>query len=120
MHGLDTKIPPPLVAALTAAAMRALARSGPVLTTVNPLQSQAASAIVSGGIYRYTRNPLYLGLTIVLLGWSAWLAATGALLGPVIVVAFITHFQILPEERALAAKFGCEYQEYQARVRRWI
>lgn len=89
-------------------------------TTVTPLKPQAASQLVATGVYRHTRNPMYLGLCLVLLGWAAWLWSAWSLLGPVAFVAYITRFQIVPEERALAALFGAAYGAYVKGVRRWI
>ena len=89
-------------------------------TTANPMSPDAASAIVTDGIYRITRNPMYLGFALALTGWALALAhALAALVVPVF-VAYITRFQIMPEERALASKFGPAYLEYLTRVRRWI
>ena len=89
-------------------------------TTVNPLRPGTASTLVTGGIYRHTRNPMYLGLLIVLLGWAVWLANAPALLFLPGFVLYIYRFQIVPEERTLAALFGAEYQAYRTRVRRWL
>lgn len=89
-------------------------------TTVNPLTPQRSSTVVTNGIYGITRNPMYLGLGLILLGLAVYLASLWALLGPVLYVAFITRFQIQPEERALAARFGASYSVYCVRVRRWL
>ena len=89
-------------------------------TTINPFKPQNTAALVTSGVYRFTRNPMYLGLFILLLGWAAFLCSAFALLGPIAFVAYITRFQIVPEERVLSAKFGAAYSEYRARVRRWI
>ena len=89
-------------------------------TTVNPLTPQNSRAVVTNGIYGFTRNPMYLGLALILLGLAVFLASPWALLGPVGFVAFITRFQIRPEERALQAHFGAAYTAYCARVRRWV
>lgn len=89
-------------------------------TTVNPLTPDKASSMVVSGIYRITRNPMYLGMALVLLGGAAW---TSSLLGYSLVPLFclyITRFQIVPEERALLAAFGDEFAVYQSRVRRWL
>jgi protein-S-isoprenylcysteine O-methyltransferase Ste14 len=89
-------------------------------TTVNPLAPSAAGSVVSGGIYRATRNPMYLGFLMALAGWAAHLSnAAAALLLPAF-VAYMTRFQIKPEERALAAKFGPQFTQYMSRVRRWV
>jgi protein-S-isoprenylcysteine O-methyltransferase Ste14 len=89
-------------------------------TTRNPLHPQAASSLVRSGAYKFSRNPMYLGLLLLLLGWAAALSSAPALLGPVIFAAYITRFQIKPEERALAALFGAEYDNYTRSVRRWL
>lgn len=90
-------------------------------TTVNPLSPHKASAVVQDGIYRFTRNPMYVGMALLLTAWSVWL---GQPLGLLVVLplfaAYITRFQIQPEERALQAKFGADYIAYMARVRRWL
>lgn len=89
-------------------------------TTVNPLSPQRASALVTGGVYRITRNPMYVGMACLLLAWALYLGAWLALAGPVLFVLFITRFQIRPEERVLQGLFGAEYFAYCARVRRWL
>ncbi len=89
-------------------------------TTINPFKPQNTSSLVTSGIYRLTRNPMYLGLLMVVLGWATFLCSAFALLGPVAFVAYIARFQIVPEERVLSAKFGSGYSEYLARVRRWL
>jgi protein-S-isoprenylcysteine O-methyltransferase Ste14 len=89
-------------------------------TTVNPLKPQAASSLVTAGIYRYTRNPMYLGLLFLLVAWAVLLSSPFALLGPVALVSYISRFQIVPEERVLSALFGAEYAAYQSEVRRWL
>ena len=89
-------------------------------TTINPFKPQNATALVTSGVYRYTRNPMYLGLTFLSLGWAAFLCSAWALAGPVLFVVYISRFQIEPEEKILAAKFGAEYSEYLSRVRRWL
>jgi protein-S-isoprenylcysteine O-methyltransferase Ste14 len=89
-------------------------------TTVNPTKPDQASSLVSGGVYRITRNPMYVGLTCVLVAWAVLLSSAWALLGPLAFVPYIGRFQIAPEERALAKLFGSEYAAYQARVRRWL
>lgn len=89
-------------------------------TTINPTRPMAASSLVSTGIYRYTRNPMYLGLLIELLAWAVFLSNVLALLLVPLFVLYINRFQIAPEERALAAIFGAEFAAYKGRVRRWL
>lgn len=102
---------------IAATGARGFRRAG---TTTNPLKPETANALVVDGIYRYTRNPMYLGVTIALAGWAVYLTAPLAWLGPVVFAAYVTRFQIFPEERALATKFGAPYLDYMRRVRRWL
>jgi protein-S-isoprenylcysteine O-methyltransferase Ste14 len=89
-------------------------------TTVNPLKPGTSTALVSTGIYRITRNPMYLGMLAVLLAWAAYLSSVWALLGPVAFALYINRFQIVPEERALRSLFGTAFVEYTHKVRRWL
>jgi protein-S-isoprenylcysteine O-methyltransferase Ste14 len=89
-------------------------------TTVNPLAPARARQLVSGGIYRYTRNPMYLGMLLALLGWGLWLGNAAAWLVLPAFVVILDALQIKPEERALRLRFGAEFDRYAARVRRWI
>lgn len=103
--------------ALTLAGVAAFRRER---TTVNPLDPSASSSVVSSGVYRFTRNPMYLGFLLTLAGWAAYLANAGAVLFLPAFVAYMTQFQIKPEERALQAKFGDRFTRYASRVRRWL
>lgn len=89
-------------------------------TTVNPTRPDTASSLVATGVYRFTRNPMYLGLFLVLVAWAAYLSNAVAFAGPLLFVLYINRFQIAPEERALAAKFGAAFDDYRRRTRRWI
>lgn len=89
-------------------------------TTISPLAPQKSSAIVRDGPYRFTRNPMYLGMAIQIAAFCLWLAHPLAPLGLVAFVAYITRFQILPEERAILARFGEPYAHYLRQVRRWL
>ncbi|BBP83818.1 membrane protein [Pseudomonas sp. Pc102] len=89
-------------------------------TTVNPLVPEQASSLVQAGIYRHTRNPMYLGLATLLVAWAALLGAPLALLAVAGFVLYLDRFQIVPEERALAGLFGADYTRYRERVRRWV
>lgn len=89
-------------------------------TTINPVHPDQASKLVTEGLYRYTRNPMYLGLLIVLTGWAVYLGNVTALLVLPLFALIITRWQILPEERALEQKFGDEYRTYKCAVRRWL
>lgn len=89
-------------------------------TTVNPMTPDAASALVTGGIYRLSRNPMYLGLSVLLVAFAAFLASPVTLAVVPLFVAYLDRFQIAPEERAMRARFGAEFDAYAARVRRWL
>jgi protein-S-isoprenylcysteine O-methyltransferase Ste14 len=89
-------------------------------TTVNPLKPHATSSLVSWGIYRITRNPMYLGLLLVLAGWAILLSSPAALLFLPGFILYMNLFQIGPEERALTSLFGKEFQAYKSRSRRWL
>lgn len=89
-------------------------------TTLNPTTPEKSSHIVDTGIYRFSRNPMYLGMVLILAGlvfaWGnylSWLGVAGF-------VAYITHFQIVPEEKILKEIYGEEYKEYIRKVRRWL
>lgn len=89
-------------------------------TTVDPRNPAKTSALVSDGVYGFTRNPMYLGFVLVLAGWVAFLASP-ALIALVAAYAFyLDKVQIPPEEAALKARFGAAFEEYAARVRRWV
>lgn len=89
-------------------------------TTVNPLKPETASALVTSGIFKYSRNPMYVGLAIILLAWTIYLEALLGLIGVLGFVAYIQRFQIVPEERAMYKLFGDEFETYKSRVRRWL
>lgn len=89
-------------------------------TTINPLDPAQATALVTGGVYALTRNPMYVGMLLVLVGWAVYLASIPALLGPLAFVLYIGRFQIAPEERALAGLFGTRFDDYRGRSRRWL
>jgi len=90
-------------------------------TTVDPRHPERASRLVTDGVYRVSRNPMYLAMLLGLVAWGLWLGrAPALLLGPAFFVAYLNRRQILPEERALAAAFGEEYERYRRTVRRWL
>ena len=89
-------------------------------TTVNPLRPQNASALVTGGVYRVTRNPMYVGMALLLTAWAVQLSSAWPFLGPAAFVLYMNRFQIAPEERAMHALFGESWSAYAARVRRWL
>lgn len=103
--------------AIGGSGFRAFARAR---TTIDPVKLESASVLVTDGIFRVSRNPMYVGFASLLTAWASWLQAPWALAGVVVFVAFIWRFQILPEERVLEAKFGAPYARYLRQVRRWM
>jgi len=99
---------------------RAFRAFGRAQTTVNPVDITAASTLVTTGVYRVSRNPMYVSLASVLTMIAVLLSNGWALLGPVLFILFITRFQIIPEERAMGELFGGAYTAYRATVRRWL
>ncbi|NCT70681.1 MAG: isoprenylcysteine carboxylmethyltransferase family protein [Xanthomonadaceae bacterium] len=152
---METRVPPPVVMALSGAVAGGLAQVWPsslialpsslrltmvaalaVLglllnllpklafgragTTVNPLRPASSRALVTSGLHGVSRNPMYLGHALLLVAWACWLRHPAALIGAPLYMAYVTRYQILPEERALSAMFGAAYEAYRARVRRWL
>ena len=89
-------------------------------TTVDPTAPDKTKAIVTDSIYRYSRNPMYLALVVTLAGWGLFLQNVAALAVLPVFVVYMTQFQIKPEELVLQARFGPDYDDYMAAVRRWI
>ncbi len=89
-------------------------------TPLNPQRIEMTSTLVTTGIFRISRNPMYLSLTLWLLAWSLFCGTFWGLLVVVAFVVYLTEFQIKPEEQFLAQKFGQAYLEYKQSVRRWI
>ena len=89
-------------------------------TSFNPMKPDAASSVVSTGIYRVSRNPMYVGFLILLTAWAIFLSHPLPFLFLPVFVAYMNRFQISPEERALSAKFGNEYEAYKQSIRRWL
>ena len=89
-------------------------------TTPNPQALEKVSSLVTSGIYRYSRNPMYLGLVLILLGWAFYLSHFLAFVLLPVFIFYMTRFQIQPEEQMMARKFGKTYQAYLNKVRRWI
>jgi protein-S-isoprenylcysteine O-methyltransferase Ste14 len=98
-------------------AIRSFRRAG---TTIDPVRIDRASTLVTGGIYRVTRNPMYLSLALLLAAWALWLGGPWVWAGPILLVLWLDRFQIRPEERAMAMRFGEAYARYRSEVRRWL
>ena len=89
-------------------------------TTVNPMKPDNASQLVNTGIYKYSRNPMYLGTLVLLIALVIWLGNFINIIFLYFFIWYITTFQIKPEEEVLEKLFGEEYLRYKMKVRRWI
>lgn len=89
-------------------------------TTLDPKRPGDASLLVTSGIYRFTRNPMYLGLLLMLAAWGMFLGNILSLLFIIVFFFYIHRYQIQPEERVLEEKFGTEFILYKTKVRPWI
>lgn len=89
-------------------------------TTWHPARPERTTALVRSGVFRFSRNPIYLGMLLVLIGLAVALANPLALALAAVFAAWMDRFQVRAEERALSRAFGREYREYSARVRRWL
>lgn len=112
----------PLIVAAAAFIILAIAIGGfgKAKTTVSPLAPEKASSLVTGGIYRLSRNPMYLGMALLLLAFALKLGTLWGLVFIAVFVIYINIMQIKPEEKALKDLFGDEYEAYCKQVRRWI
>ena len=102
---------------LVVSARRSLERAD---TTWRPMTPGQTTRLVTTGVYSMGRNPVYLGMLLVVLGLAVALSSPAALALTAVFVLYLNKFQIAPEERALSAVLGQEYLDYQARVRRWL
>ena len=89
-------------------------------TTVNPMRPESSTSLVTSGIYRFTRNPMYLGFLLILIGWAIFLSNALAFLSLPLFVLYMNRFQIKPEEKALRGLFGKEFGVHASNVRRWL
>ncbi|TKB57371.1 methyltransferase family protein [Ferrimonas aestuarii] len=89
-------------------------------TTVNPMHPENTRHLVTVGIFRYSRNPMYLAMVMLLLAWACYLNEVLNLGLVALFIMFIQRFQILPEERMLEGHFGDEFGNYFRRTRRWL
>ena len=134
MAGVSTKVAPALKFSLKGSAalavgLGAIGLGSAILgvtqfkkaqTTPNPQALEKVSSLVTSGVYQYSRNPMYVGLVLVLFSWALYLSHFLAFVLLPIFILYMTRFQIQPEERILAQKFGKAYQVYKAKVRRWV
>jgi len=89
-------------------------------TTFDPRSPAKASRLVVRGIFRVSRNPMYLGLLLLLIAWAIYLSNLLGFAGPPLFVLAMNRLQIGPEERAMERQFGDEFRAYRESVRRWI
>jgi protein-S-isoprenylcysteine O-methyltransferase Ste14 len=133
MLGLHLYLPGPTVLDVTATqwawlvavpggllAAWAAATFGRASTTLDPTNPSKATRLVTEGPFQLTRNPMYLGLVLILTAWAAWLGTLSAFLVLPLFMGVVTFQQILPEERALEALFGEDYARYRGQVNRWM
>jgi protein-S-isoprenylcysteine O-methyltransferase Ste14 len=109
-----------LIAVGIALVVAARVRLSRAHTTWHPTEPGETTSLVTDGVYRVSRNPVYLGMLVALIGWSVVLASLPALALTALFVVYLDRFQIRPEEHALSAIMGAEYREYASRVRRWL
>lgn len=89
-------------------------------TTFNPMKPESTSSLVLSGIYKVSRNPMYLGFFLILVGFAIFISNALAFLFLPAFIFYMNRFQIEPEEKALACKFGQEFDVYKSQVRRWL
>ena len=89
-------------------------------TTINPLNLKKSTYLVTSGVFRFSRNPMYLGMLLFLLGTAIILNIIGGLIISIFFIFYMNFFQIIPEEKALENLFGKNYRNYRKTVRRWI
>ena len=126
LPGLTWLIPGRLVIAVVLALIGgAISLSGVIAfrrhhTTVNPMAPETTTTIVYTGPYQFTRNPMYVGFILGLMGWAVFLSNIGSFLLVLCCALYLTQFQIKPEERELLERFGKPFADYMASVRRWL
>jgi len=89
-------------------------------TTVDPRVPEQSASLVVGGVYRYSRNPMYLGFFLVLCAWGLILGNVLSLLFLPAFIVYMNRFQIVPEEQSMSKKFAESYTQYRSEVRRWL
>ena len=89
-------------------------------TTVSPVNIQNTSSLITSGVFKWSRNPIYFADILILFAWALWLGFLPGIAVIAVFICFISKFQIEPEEAVLENKFGKVYDDYRARVRRWI
>ena len=89
-------------------------------TTVNPIKIENASSLVVSGIFKYSRNPMYLGMALILLGLTFMFNLMGGIIFTLLFTMYITKFQIRLEEEVMERFFGSDFIKYKQNVRMWL
>ena len=89
-------------------------------TTISPFTPSETSVLITEGMYRYSRNPMYLGLLLLIIAATIWFGTWFGIIISLFFIVLLNILQIIPEEEALLQIFGEEYLEYKNKVRRWI
>ena len=89
-------------------------------TTINPIKIENASSLVTSGIFEYSRNPMYLGMALILFGFAIMFNVIGGTLVTFLFTIYITKFQIRPEEEVMERLFGEDFLKYKQKVRMWL
>jgi|TARA_Y100001963_G_scaffold81348_1_gene112781 protein-S-isoprenylcysteine O-methyltransferase Ste14 len=89
-------------------------------TTVDPRIPEQSASLVTSGVYQFSRNPMYVGMLLMLVGWGIYLGNIASFIMLPIFILYMNRFQIMPEETFMAEKFGLAYQQYKKSVRRWL
>ena len=89
-------------------------------TTINPIQFEETNRLVTSGIFKYSRNPMYLGMLMIIISTSTFYLNIYSILTPFLFIFWINKFQIKREEAFLTEKFGKEYLSYKNKTKRWL
>ena len=89
-------------------------------TTVNPIKIENASSLVTSGVFKYSRNPMYLGMALILFGLALMFNVIGGTLFTLLFTIYITKFQVKPEEEVMEKLFGEDFLKYKQKVRMWL
>ena len=89
-------------------------------TTIDPIKFKKVNKLIISGIYKYSRNPMYLGLLMIVISTSIFFLNIFSITTPLLFYCWINRFQIKREEIFLTEKFGEEYMSYKIKTRRWI
>ena len=89
-------------------------------TTVNPIKIDNASSLVTSGVFKFSRNPMYLGMVMILFGLALMFNLVGGILFVLLFMIYITKFQIRPEEEVMERLFGEDFIKYKHKVRMWL